>query len=127
MKNHPPDWVVLCGVWIVALLIVALDYAGVDGLRVSTSGKVLILILAMSWSAGVMGVNRFKNACPDQYIILGSAQLFGSPYAKGTWRLLFFLFTLKYLRITDGLAKIYLSFFIVGSLSFLIAILFWNE
>jgi hypothetical protein len=126
MKNHPPDWIVLCGVWVVALLIVALDYAGVDGLGVTSSGKLLMITLAASWSAGVLGVNRFKTACPDQYASLGAAQLFGSPYVKSTWRLLFFLFAFKYLRIADGLAKIYFSFFVVGSLSFLVVILFWN-
>ena len=88
-----PDWFAPLFAWFITIVVLVAAIAQTEGVYVNRKTLWLPPLLAVAWTAGFIGMLRFKKKFKEEYEGLGSPQLFGSPYEGRHWRFVGYLFS----------------------------------
>lgn len=118
-----PDWFAPLFAWIITIaLFVAVSNPPYDA-NVNLKMLWFSPLLAVAWTAGLIGMLRFKKKFREEHEALGSPQLFGSPYEGRHWGFVAYLFGFRFLRLGDAVISVSFSIFVVLTLIGLVAFL----
>jgi hypothetical protein len=118
-----PDWFAPLFAWIITILVLGAAVTQAEGVYVNRGLLWFPPLLAVAWTAGFVGMLRFKKKFREEYEALGSPQLFGSPYEGRQWKFKGYLFGFRFLQLGDTVVSVSFSIFVVLTLVGLIAFL----
>ncbi len=108
-----PDWFAPVFGWVSTIIVFGAAVAQPEGVYINRTMLWLSLMLAVAWTAGFIGMQRFRKKYKEEHERLGSPQLFGSPYEGRHWRFAGYLFSFRFLRLADPIVTTGFSVFIV--------------
>lgn len=118
-----PDWFAPLFAWVVTIVLFA---AVLNPPYDANANRKMLLfppLLAVAWTAGFIGMPRFKKKFKEEHEGLGSPQLFGSPYEGRHWKFVAYLFGFRFLRLGDPVVSVSFSILIgltiIGLVGFL--------
>lgn len=107
-----PDWFAPLFAWGITVIVLVAAVTQPEGVYVNRALLWFPPLLAVCWTAGFVGMTRFKKKFAEEHEALGSPQLFGSPYEGRHWKFLAYLFSFRFLRLGDPVVSVGFSIFI---------------
>lgn len=107
-----PDWFAPVFGWVTTIIVLGAAVAQPEGVYVNKSMLWFPPLLAVAWTAGFIGMQRFRKKYKEEHERLGSPQLFGSPYESRHWKFVGYLFSFRFLRLADPVVTTGFSVFI---------------